>query len=217
MNNRADMIPRSLLRLFLMAAFLAPTVQPTRAAAPVIPQSVRDNLQRRVEYGHVTGVVVGLINRDGRTFFSAGRVRAEAEVTPDADTIFEIGSISKGFTATLLADMLLRREVALDDPVQSLLPNHVTVPSGLTQISLLDLATHRSGLPNNPDNLCLQTWDAFGCFTPERLYEFLNGHTLAAEPGATWLYSNVGVGLLGHALALKAGLPYETLLRERIL
>ena len=211
------MIPRSLLRLLLVAAFLASTVQSTRAAAPLIPQSVRDNLQRRVEYGHVTGVVVGLINHDGRTFFSAGRVRSDADAAPGPETIFEIGSISKGFTGTLLADMLTRGEVALDDPVQSYLPNHVTVPSGLTPISLLNLATHRSGLPNNPDNLCLQTWDAFGCFTPERLYEFLNGHTLAQEPGDTWLYSNVGFGLLGHALALEAGVGYEALLRERIL
>src|SRR5687768_18454094 len=130
MNNRADMIPRSLLRLFLMAAFLAPTVQPTRAAAPVIPQSVRDNLQRRVEYGHVTGIVVGLINRDGRAFFSAGRVRAGADAAPGSDTIFEIGSISKGFTGTLLASMLTRNEVTLDDPVHSFLPSHVSVPFG---------------------------------------------------------------------------------------
>jgi D-alanyl-D-alanine-carboxypeptidase/D-alanyl-D-alanine-endopeptidase len=217
-NPRPFLIPQvgAVLSSICMACLGLASHQ-TPAATPVIPQSVKDNLQRRVEYGHVTGVMVGMINRDGRAFFSAGTVRAGSDTPPSADTIFEIGSISKGFTGTLLAEMVLQNEVALDDPVQSHLPNTVTVPSGLKPISLLHLATHRSGLPNNPDNLCPGTFDAFGCFTPERLYAFLNGHTLAREPGAAWLYSNVGVGLLGHALAFEAGLGYEALLRERIL
>jgi len=204
--------------LVIVSLIISASLIPSRAAAPIIPQSVRNNLQQRVEYGHVTGVVVGMVNADGRAFFSAGRVRAESDIVPGPDTIFEIGSISKGFTGTLLADMIARSEVALDDPVQSYLPPQVTVPSGLTPISLLDLATHRSGLPANPDNLCSQSLNGlFDCYTVERLYEFLNGHTLLHEPGSTWTYSNLGMGLLGHALSLKAGLGYEALLRQRIL
>ncbi len=215
---RAHLILRALLFIALFALFVFNPLIVSRAAAPIIPQSVRDNLQRRVDYGHVTGIVVGMINRDGRTFFSAGRVRADRDGEPGPDTIFEVGSISKGFTGTLLAEMLARGEVTLDDPVQSLLPNTVTVPSGVTAISLLDLATHRSGLPDNPTNLCSQGLNGlFSCYSIERLYEFLNGHTLAFEPGSTWMYSNLGFGLLGHALSLKTGLAYEALLRQRIL
>lgn len=203
--------------LSVFAASMILGLTETRAAAPIIPQSVKDNLQRRVDYGHVTGVMVGVINRDGRTFFSAGTVRAGSDTPPAPDSIFEIGSISKGFTGTLLAEMISRGEVTENDLLQSFLPDSVTVPSGATQISLLHLATHRSGLPDNPE-LCSPSLDkVFDCLTAERVYQLLNGHTLAREPGSAWVYSNLGAGLLGHALALKSGLSYEALLRQRIL
>ena len=218
-SHRALAGPRSVASLLrILPLVLLSSTLTSRAAAPVIPQSVRDNLQRRVEYGHVTGVIAGMVDREGRAFFSAGRINAGSETAPRLDTLFEIGSISKGFTGTLLADMLLRGELALDDPVQSFLPASVTVPSGAQPISLLHLATHRSGLPDNPGNLCAQNLSGlFGCYTVERLYEFLNSHALAHEPDSNWLYSNLGFGLLGHALSLKAGLEYEALLRQRIL
>ncbi len=212
--------PRPVSAFLIVIATLLPlaSAQSSRAAAPLVPQTVKDNLQRRVEYGHVTGVIVGIVDPEGRAFFSAGTIRAGSELPPRSDTLFEIGSISKGFTGTLLADMLVRGEIALDDSVQAFLPDTVTVPAGANPISLLHLATHRSGLPDNPSNLCGQNLSGlFGCYTVERLYEFLNAHTLAKEPNTAWLYSNLGFGLLGHALSLDSGLPYESLLRQRIL
>jgi serine-type D-Ala-D-Ala carboxypeptidase/endopeptidase len=69
----------------------------------------------------------------------------------DGDTIFEIGSISKVFTSLLLADMVNRKEVTLDDPAAKYLPENVKLPerSGKS-ITLLDLSTHTSGLPRLP-------------------------------------------------------------------
>ena len=133
------------------------------AQGPADP--LRVALAKRVdEAKEGTGAIVGLLRRRGRSFASYGRARADGpEIT--AETIFEIGSITKVFTALLLADMVERGEVALDDPVRKYLPNGVTVPSrSRRDITLADLATHTSGLPRDPTNLDLRSLDAVRVF-----------------------------------------------------
>ena len=147
-----------------------------------------------------------------------GRARADGpEIT--AETIFEIGSVTKVFTALLLADMAERGEVALDDPVRKYLPSGVTVPSrGRRDITLADLATHTSGLPRDPTNLDLRSLDdPYAEYRAADLHAFLAGYSLQRDPGTQFEYSNVGMGLLGHALATRAGLSYEALLTRRVL
>src|SRR5918998_1568915 len=103
----------------------------------------------------------------------------------------------------LLADMVARGEVALTDPVAKHLPASVRVPSrGSRQITLQDLATHRSGLPRWPDNHGPATSSQhFADYPIEKLYAFLSNHSLRRDPGTELEYSNLGFGLLGHALA----------------
>ena len=73
---------------------------------------------------------------------------------PDAGTVFEIGSITKVFTAALLAEMAGREEVRLDQPVAELLPPGVRIPSGRGRaITLAHLAEHTTALPRLPANL----------------------------------------------------------------
>jgi CubicO group peptidase (beta-lactamase class C family) len=133
--------------------------------------------------------------------------------------VFEIGSITKVFTATLLADMAARGEVGLTDPVSRHLPRSVTVPSrGGREITLLDLSTHHSGLPRMPDNFDPRDrTNPYADYTADRLYAFLGGHQLRRDPGAEFEYSNVGVGLLGHALGRAAGTSIQDLTARRIL
>ena len=151
----------------------------------------------------------------------AGVVEAARPATlyGDADAIYEIGSITKVFTATLLADMVSRGEVALADPIAKFLPKSVKVlERNGKQITLQDLATHKSALPRLPINL--QPKDPrnpYADYTVDNLYAFLNSYTLTRDIGAQEVYSNLGVGLLGHVLALRAGKDYEALVRERIL
>ncbi len=152
---------------------------------------------------------------------AAGVMNAKGEVAyfgPE-EAVYEIGSITKVFTAVLLAEMVERGEVALADPVAKYLPKTVKVPErGGRQITLLDLATHKSGLPRLPGNLKPKdVANPYADYTVEDLYSFLNGFALPREIGATYEYSNLGVGLLGHVLALRAGKEYEALLRERVL
>ncbi len=152
---------------------------------------------------------------------AAGVVEAARPATlyGDAEAIYEIGSITKVFTTVLLADMVNRGEVALADPIAKFLPKTVKVlERNGKQITLQDLATHKSALPRLPTNLQpKEPKNPYADYTVENLYAFLNSYTLPRDIGAQEEYSNLGVGLLGHILALRAGKDYESLLRERIL
>jgi serine-type D-Ala-D-Ala carboxypeptidase/endopeptidase len=132
--------------------------------------------------------------------------------------VLEIGSLTKVFTGVLLADMARRGEVTLTEPVARLLPPGVQVPSrGGKEITLLDLATHASGLPVMPDNFPQGNGArAYAEYTVEQMYDFVSSYELLRDPGEAQEYSNL-LSLLGHALALRAGMPYEALLRERVL
>jgi CubicO group peptidase (beta-lactamase class C family) len=161
--------------------------------------------------------MVGLLTPEGRSFAAYGRVSIGGQ-EPTADTVFEIGSITKVFTSFLLADMVERGEVALNDPVQKYLPASVKVPSrGRKEILLVDLATHSSGLPRDSVDVDLTSdKNPYEEFTASDLYAFLGSYKLQRDPGSKIEYSNVGVALLGHALELRAGVGYEELLRRRI-
>lgn len=114
--------------------------------------------------------------------------------------------------------MHLRGELDWDAPVTDLLPKEVKLPrSGDRGISLLDLATQSSGLPNLPDNMNPKDpLNPYADYTVEEMYRGLAGITLATPPGKRYAYSNLGFGLLGHALALRTGAEYEHLVVERI-
>jgi D-alanyl-D-alanine-carboxypeptidase/D-alanyl-D-alanine-endopeptidase len=172
-----------------------------------------------VEDGETPGAVLGVLEADGST-----RIVSYGTGGPDTRRLgplseFEIGSINKTFTATLLADMVLRGEVSLDDPVQKYMPDSVTVPSrNGHQITLENLATHTSGLPRMATNYRPHGLsNPYADYDLATLYRFLNGYTLPRDPGAEYEYSNLGFGLLGHALARAAGMSYRDLLRQRVL
>jgi len=161
------------------------------------------------------GIVVGVW--DGVDTFTghAGRL-------PDgASSLFEIGSITKVFTATLLADMARSGLVALDDPVAVHLPPDVRMPRRGRAITLEDLASHRSGLPRLPRGLLLQALtrdrgDPYARVDAARLEAAAMRTPPRREPGRRVAYSNYGVGLLAHVLARRAGMGYDELVRERI-
>jgi CubicO group peptidase (beta-lactamase class C family) len=162
------------------------------------------------------GLVVGIVEPSGRRVVAHGASGSAAAL--DGETLFEIGSATKVFTAILLADAVARGEVDLSDPVATLLPSNLRMPSrGGKQITLEHLATHTSGLPRLPSNLTPKNLsNPYADYTAAQLYEFLSSHELTRDPGERYEYSNLGAGLLGHVLALKAGVDYETLVRRRI-
>jgi CubicO group peptidase (beta-lactamase class C family) len=135
-----------------------------------------------------------------------------------ADTVYEIGSITKVFTSLLLADAVQRHEVALTDPVSKFLPDTAKMPErGGRTITLQDLATHTSGLPRMPDNFKpADPANPYADYSVEQLYHFLASYHLARDIGSQYEYSNLGGGLLGHVLALRAHTDYASLVRDRI-
>lgn len=205
------------MRHKIVTCCLALMLGATARGATVTRDQIDALVQPMVSEHYCKGAAVGLIDASGRRVFGYGVTRSGG-AAPDGQTVFEIGSVTKTFTATLLAQMVLSGEVKLDQPVKDLLPANVTVPQkDGVQITLLHLAMQRSGLPRMPDNFePADPMNPYADYTPQKLYEALAAIELSREPGERYEYSNLGVGLLGHALSLKAGKRYEQLLVERI-
>ena len=163
------------------------------------------------------GIVIGVIGPRGGRVISYGHPRQGDPRPLDGDTCFEIGSVTKVFTALLLADMVRRGEVALADSVAKFLPAVKIPERNGRSITLLDLATHTSGLPFMPDALPAFDDSASTKYGAARLREFLAGYELPRDSGAEWDYSNIGYWLLGQALASRAAMDYESLLRMRVI
>lgn len=179
------------------------------ACATAFAQSEAE-IRKTIADRKTTGLVVGVVDGDG-----ARRVVTHGDLKQDS--IVEIGSIAKVFTALVLADMVERGEVRLSDPVSKYLPAELVLPAKSRGITLEHLATNMSGLPRLPNNMAMKNVaDPYADYTVERLYDFLRAYALPRAPGAKWEYSNLGFGLLGHALARRAANDYETMVRMRV-
>jgi serine-type D-Ala-D-Ala carboxypeptidase/endopeptidase len=138
-------------------------------------------------------------------------------VRADRSTMFEIGSVTKVFTAITMAKLSEDGLMKLDDPVRKCFPDSVTVP---TNITFKHLATHSSGLPRLPDNFFAVVGNSanpYVAYRKEHLYDYLKSAKKLRPPGEPSGYSNLGFGLLGHALELCAGKPYADLVRNQLL
>jgi CubicO group peptidase (beta-lactamase class C family) len=172
-------------------------------------------IDQRIAKRPGAGMVIGVIDASGKRVVARG----PAGGAPfDGDTEFEIGSMSKVFTSLILADMVLKHEVSLDDPAQKYLPAGATMPSRDGKvITLRNLSLQDSGLPRLPDNMRFgDPLDPYADYTEADLLAFLSHYQLTRDPGSRYEYSNLGVGLLGYLLARAAHTDYATLLRQRI-
>jgi CubicO group peptidase (beta-lactamase class C family) len=222
---------RGIHRVLLLAAALMPSgchrpvgSAPRFDAAPVprhFPpnDSLETLIRALVDSGSALGVVLGVVEADGsRRIVWRGSAGANARPLGPR-SVFELGSITKVFTATLLAEMVAAGRVALADPVARYLPPGTPVPArNGREITLVDLATHHSALPQLPGNMRpADRANPAADYSVEQLYAFLAGHELRREVGAQFEYSTLGFGLLGHALARAAGGTYEDVVRTRVL
>jgi D-alanyl-D-alanine-carboxypeptidase/D-alanyl-D-alanine-endopeptidase len=212
-----------LLRRGVMASAILLALEPThvfsQAAATLDDSVVRRLIQERIETRRNVGLAVGIIDSRGeRHVYASGIARAFGSAPVDANTVFEIGSLTKTFTAAILADMVRHGEVSLDDPIERYLPPGVRLNPNGREITLLDLATHSSGLPGMPANFRpANPNDPYADYGTSQLHAFLAGYTPPHPPGEQYVYSNLGVGLLGELLSVHAKTPYETLVARRLL
>ncbi|HEX3458274.1 MAG TPA: serine hydrolase [Candidatus Baltobacteraceae bacterium] len=163
-------------------------------------------------------VIVGLVDHGVTLIYTAGTPPAGAPPL-DASTEFQIGSITKTFTATLLAEMVQSGKVHLDDPIGKYLPAGAHAPAyNGQQITLLNLAEQNSGLPEMPTNFApANPSDPYADYGTAKLYNFLDSYALTREPGAKFEYSNLGVGLLGTLLSNAAHADYVSLVSSGVL
>ncbi|MCM2426807.1 serine hydrolase domain-containing protein [Streptomyces sp. RKAG337] len=156
-----------------------------------------------------SGTVVALRLGDDRVFLTEGRTAHVGGDPVDADTRFEIGSLTKVLTALLLAEQAARGEVAHDDPVSRFLPPGTGPRPRGAPMTLLHLATHTSGLPRLPPGLLVSgraRWltNPYAAFSHDDLLRAVRRTRPRFEPGSRLRYSNFAVGLLGHLLVRAA-------------
>lgn len=192
-----------------------------------VATSVAHLAQPMIESKEVKGISIGIITLDPSGNLvsetqhfghATGSSSAEAQ-SPNDETRYEIGGISKAFTGILLASAVQHREVRLKTPAAELMPPGVTMPNYRDQkISLLQLATHRSGLPRLADNMPFsQPTDPYIDYPSVLAAEFLNKHKLQRAPGTHYEYSNFGMSYLGYLLTQKSGAKsYNALLQDRL-
>lgn len=185
-----------------------------------LPVSTVENLESLirnvVKETPLPGCAIAIVADDKKVYskgFGYADVEAKNEIDA-SDTIFQIGSISKSFTATLAAQLVDEKKITWNDKLSLFLPNSKVPESPIT---LLHLAQHTSGLPGDPPNLRRKHGDyPVLAFTHFELYLGLAKSKLRFKPGSRWSYSNFGYAVLGHALEKRTNTPYETLVNKRL-
>jgi serine-type D-Ala-D-Ala carboxypeptidase/endopeptidase len=173
-----------------------------------LPKEVVESIENRIKLGLNPSIVIGIVDKDGMHFFNFGKKYVNGSAANE-HTIYEIGSITKTFTATLLAQQEIDGKLKIDDPIKNYLPSQVKVPQrGTTEITFGHLSDHTSGLPRDPVG--------YVDYTVDQMYSFLSGYELTRDVGSAYEYSNLAQGLLGHILALNTGLTYESLMIQSI-
>jgi CubicO group peptidase (beta-lactamase class C family) len=175
------------------------------ANAGLLPERVEKAAQERIAAGTYQTLVFGVVEGDKSEVVTFGKL--DDGKAPDGDTVYETASVTKTFTATLLAKAVLSGRVTLDTPVGQLLPDFKIPSRGSKEITLGDLGTHHSGLPQ----------EASFDYSAAKLKAFLAGYQLPRDPGASYEYSNLGLALLGYALAQLEQTTYANLTDKEIL
>jgi CubicO group peptidase (beta-lactamase class C family) len=205
--------------LVCVAAGLATQLQatPQEAFTDAEPDGIKAFLRENFTETNAA-MVLGLADEHSCRIFAAGTLDNGSDREVNGDTVFFIGSVSKTFTALLLQDAVERGEMKLEDPVGDYLPATVRMPTrNGKQIRLVDLATHSAGFPVNPDNMTgKDAREQYETYTVEKMYAYLSAFKLSRDPGTEYEYSNIGMALLGHVIALRARTNFEALVVNRI-
>lgn len=173
-----------------------------------------------IKEGKAPGIFVGIIQGDKVYMQGYGVMDKETKVPIDSNTIFEIGSISKVFTAEMTQLLVERGELKWEDNIINYMPAEVKMKDDTT--TLMHLATHTSGYPRLPEvwfkKLEQNECDPYTALSIQDLYAYLSNATDKKKPSPeNFDYSNIGAGLLGHIIEWKMNLSYEQMLQEMIL
>ena len=192
----------------------------------VIPEigevsSIDDIVMNYVNHDLTKGLSIGVYNRGQETYYNYGISSDDHPVPPTKQSVYEIASITKTFTAAILAQMVSDGKVDYDDPISMYLPEGVVHWSDSLAMTLEELATHKSGLPRLPYNHILKAFyhmdNPYKNYTEDDLYSFFTYFEPMRKQDRKVEYSNLGAGLLGNILAQVAGISYRELVDQYIL
>ncbi len=210
---RPLVLTRQATALALPKAALEPAIPPVDVAN--LKEVLDKDLAAALASGELApgtegGLTIGVVQHGVRRIFAYG--------TAKPDGLFEIGSITKTFTGLILSQMVAQKKARLSEPVRALLPaGTVAAPASGPEITLLDLSAQRSGLPRLPDNMNpADKANPYADYDRKALFAFVASHGVSLPATPKFGYSNLGVGLLGQALAERAGATYEALLVKEI-
>lgn len=192
-------------------------------SASTLAQQLSDDdlvryIESRVESGEYVGMIVGFVDGD-RTYVQAfGSTTRGGDSLPDERTIFEISSVSKTFTATLLAASVIEGELVLDVPANDFLPAEAQLASFEGKdVTLLDLVSHQSGLPYMPADIePADGPNPYAGTTTDDLVSSINAFEPGSAAGQGYSYSAFGYGTLAYVLSLSYDTSFEDLITHRI-
>jgi serine-type D-Ala-D-Ala carboxypeptidase/endopeptidase len=206
-------ISGSTIKYFIGFLFFLLSVATYGQSNATLPKDVVKSIEKRIELGLNPSIVIGIVDKDGMHYFNFGK-KSDYGSAADEHTIYEIGSITKTFTAILLAQQEIDGKLKIDDPIKNYLPSQVKVPQrGKKEITFGNLSDHTSGLPRDAGNF---SWSMPENYTVDSMYSFLSGYKLRRNVGSGFRYSNLAQGLLGHILALNVGITYESMMIKTI-
>ena len=174
-------------------------------------------IESYVEEHDITGITVAVIGRENLQKFqkiiSKGKLSKKSPVPVNNHTEFRLGPLSQIFAASVLAYFVKEGQVSLNDPVSKFLPKSMKVSTYKgKQMTLGDLATHTSGLPDMPYSLSSRS-----SFSVSQMYRFLSKYELPREPGTKYEYSYFGYAFLSNLLSRIAKRSYPDLAQQMIL
>ena len=184
--------------------------------------SIEEIIRPYISEKNNVGLAIGFIDEAKGTEerFSFGKTAIDKDKRINDDNIFEIGSITKVFTATVLAEMYLNKKLGLKDPIAKYLSKGVhALEYNKRKVNFIDLSTHTSGLPRLPGNFAEKVknpLDPYAEYSKEDLFNYVSNYKLKSEPGKSYEYSNLGAGLVGDILANIEKTTYEDLITKHL-
>ncbi|RYD58994.1 MAG: hypothetical protein EOP56_01830 [Sphingobacteriales bacterium] len=196
--------------------YKAATTNPLKT---VFDKSIDSIATEYISLKNTVGLQIG-VWKDEKTYtYGYGETAKGNGKIPDANTLFEIGSITKTFTGTLLAYYVNEGKIQLSDPIIRYLPDSVAANKGLKGITIQMLSNHTSGLPSVPLNMDMSEQaelNPYKGYDRAKMYSFLESYSNTMQPGQQYGYSNLAVGLLGTILEDISGLAYEQMVKKVI-
>jgi CubicO group peptidase (beta-lactamase class C family) len=176
---------------------------------------IKQNIDSVYNKEKLPGIFVGILNKGERYFFNTGYANPDKQIPFDSTTLFEIGSITKTFTAYILTAVLMDNKISEADLILKYLPDDVQQNQNITSISFLSLLNHTSGLPRLPDNMKpANEMHPYEDYSPDDLFTYLK--TCTPKPDGKSNYSNLGAGIAGVLAERISGKSYAALLDQYI-